>query len=65
MSDIAATAEGMIGTETGTYDCSAFTVHVYSLHGKTILDKLTTEVYFNNMPICLHTWYTREYDTRV
>ena len=36
MSDIAATAEGLIGQETGTYDCSAFTQHVYSLHGKSI-----------------------------
>ena len=36
MSDIAATAESLIGQETGTYDCSAFTQHVYSLHGKSI-----------------------------
>ena len=36
MSNIAATAEGLIGKETGTYDCSAFTQHVYSLNGKSI-----------------------------
>ena len=36
MSDIAATAEGLIGQHTGKYDCSAFTQYVYSLHGKTI-----------------------------
>ena len=36
MSDIAQTAEDLIGKETGTYDCSAFTQHVYSVHGKTI-----------------------------
>ena len=36
MSGIAATAESLIGKETGTYDCSAFTQHVYSLHGKNI-----------------------------
>ena len=36
MSGIAATAESLIGKETGSYDCSAFTQHVYSLHGKSI-----------------------------
>ena len=36
MSNIAATAEGLIGKETGQYDCSAFTQHVYSLNGKSI-----------------------------
>ena len=36
MSGIVSTAEGLIGKETGTYDCSAFTQHVYSLHGKSI-----------------------------
>ena len=36
MSAIASTAEGLIGKDTGKYDCSAFTQHVYSLHGKSI-----------------------------
>ena len=36
MSDIAQSAEDLIGKETGTYDCSAFTQYVYSLHGKSI-----------------------------
>lgn len=30
--------------------------------GKTIIDGITTEVYFNNIPICLHTWYARKYN---
>ncbi len=36
MSDIAKTAEGLIGKDTGKYDCSGFTQHVYSVHGKSI-----------------------------
>ena len=36
MSDIAATAEGLIGKLTGSYDCSGFTQYVYSQHGKSI-----------------------------
>ena len=36
MSDIASTAEGLIGQLTGKYDCSGFTQYVYSLHGKSI-----------------------------
>lgn len=30
--------------------------------GKTIMDGTTTEVYFNNQPVCLHTWYARKYN---
>ena len=33
---IVSTAEGLIGKETGKFDCSAFTQYVYSLHGKNI-----------------------------
>ena len=36
MTDIAATAEGLIGKKTGEFDCSAFTQYVYSLHGISI-----------------------------
>ena len=36
MSDIASTAEGLIGKLEGQYDCSGFTQYVYSLHNKSI-----------------------------
>ena len=34
--DILQTAEDLIGKETGTWDCSGFTQHVYSVNGITI-----------------------------
>ena len=36
MSDIAQTAADLIGKQTGTWDCSGFTQHCYSVHGKSI-----------------------------
>ena len=36
MTEIAETAENLIGTNEGTWDCSAFTQYVYSQHGKSI-----------------------------
>jgi len=29
---------------------------------KNIIDDKTTEVYFNDKPVCLHTWYARAYN---
>ena len=36
MSDIAKTAEDLIGTNEGKWDCSGFTQYVYSQHNKNI-----------------------------
>ena len=36
MSNILNSAESLIGKETGTWDCSEFVSHVYSLHGISV-----------------------------
>lgn len=33
-----------------------------SFDAKAIIDGTTTEVYFKDKPICLHTWYARKYN---
>lgn len=33
-----------------------------AFNAKSIIDNITTEVYFNDNPICLHTWYARKYN---
>jgi len=47
MSNIASTAEGLIGKETGKYDCSGFVVYCYQLNGKNNVPHSSSMIWKN------------------
>ena len=47
MSSIASTAEGLIGKETGKFDCSGFVIHCYQQNGKNNVPHSSAQIWTN------------------